>query len=556
MTSYALGLDYGTDSVRALLVDTLTGSEVASHVVYYPRWKKGLYCVAARDQFRQHPLDYLESLELVVRGLWDKVPEGTARQVVGIGFDTTGSTPIAVDEQGIALSLKPQFADNPNAMFILWKDHTAVKEAQEITATAGRADENYLKFEGGIYSSEWFWAKCLHVLREDPSVAEAAYLWVEHCDWMSAVLTGTTHPSKLRMGRCATGHKLMWHESWGGYPPNDFFVSVDPLLNGLRDKLPVETFTSDKVCGLLTEAWAEKLGLNPGTAVCFGAFDCHMGAVAANVKPGVLTKIMGTSTCDITVASYQDIGEKCIAGICGQVDGSVLPGFVGLEAGQSAFGDLYAWFRNLINWPLVNLLADSDLLDAISKTKLIQEIEDKTLIALSAEAAKLKIGEAGITALDWVNGRRTPDADQTVSMAIAGLKMGSQAPQIFRGLVEASAYGARAIIERFKSEGVAVNSVVAIGGISKKSDFVMQTCADVWNCPIEVLESEQSCALGAAIFASVAGGAYPDVESAQKVMASSLCKTYQPNPEAAAAYESLYQKYLTLGHFINAGKLK
>lgn len=556
MTSYALGLDYGTDSVRALLVDTQTGSEVASHVVYYPRWKKGLYSVAAKDQFRQHPLDYLESLELVTKGLWEKLPPGTAQQVIGIGFDTTGSTPIAVDEQGIALSLKPEFAENPNAMFVLWKDHTAVKEAQEITAAANKANENYLKYEGGIYSSEWFWAKCLHVMREDAAVASAAYLWVEHCDWISAVLTGTTHPSKLRMGRCATGHKLMWHESWGGYPPNSFFTGIDPLLNGLRDKLPAETFTSDQVCGLLTQAWADKLGLNAGTAVCFGAFDCHMGAVAANVKPGVLTKIMGTSTCDITVASYQDIGEKCIAGICGQVDGSVLPGLVGLEAGQSAFGDLYAWFRNLVNWPLVNLVADSKLLDQATQTKLIQEIEDKTLAALSTEAAKLKIGEAGITALDWVNGRRTPDADQTVSMAIAGLKMGSQAPQIFRGLVEASAYGARAIIERFKSEGVAIDSVVAIGGISKKSEFVMQTCADIWNCPIDVLESEQSCALGAAIFAAVAGGVYPNVASAQKVMASKLCKTYQPNAESAAAYEKLYQKYLTLGQFINAGNLK
>jgi len=553
MTSYALGLDYGSDSVRALLVDALTGAEVASNVVYYPRWKKGLYSVPAKDQFRQHPLDYLESLEQVVQGLWLQAPAGAAAQVVGIAFDTTGSTPVAVDSEGVALALKPEFAENPNAMFVLWKDHTAVKEAQEITAAANKASENYLKYEGGIYSSEWFWAKTLHVLRADTAVAKAAYLWVEHCDWMSAVLTGTTHPSKLRMGRCATGHKLMWHESWGGYPPNDFFAGIDPLLNGLRDKLPAETFTSDQTCGLLTADWATKLGLPVGTPVSFSAFDCHMGAVAAKVKPGVLTKIMGTSTCDITVASYEDIGDKCIRGICGQVDGSVTPGFVGLEAGQSAFGDLYAWFRNLVNWPVANVLSASALLDDITKAKLIEEIEDKTLVALSKAASELAIGEAGITALDWVNGRRTPDADQTVAMAIAGLKMGSNAPQVFRALVEATAYGARAIIERFKAEGVAINSVVAIGGISKKSDFVMQTCADVWNCPIEVLESEQSCALGAAIFAAVVGGVYPNVESAQKVMASIVCKTYQPNAQAAAAYEGLYQQYLKLAAFENAG---
>jgi L-ribulokinase len=552
MTTYALGLDYGTDSVRALLVNAITGKEVASHVVLYPRWSKGLYCVPAKDQFRQHPLDYLESLQQVMSGLWQKAPAGAAGQVVGLSFDTTGSTPVAVDREGVALALKPEFAENPNAMFVLWKDHTAIREAQEITAAANRAPTNYLGFMGGIYSSEWFWAKALRVVRADPQVAEAAYMWVEHCDWMSAVVTGTTHPSQLRMGRCATGHKLMWHESWGGYPPNDFFKAIDPKLDGLRDRLPAETFAADQICGQLSAEWADKLGLPVGTPVGFSAFDCHMGAVAAQVKPGVLTKIMGTSTCDITVASYADIADKSIRGICGQVDGSVLPGMVGLEAGQSAFGDLYAWFRNLVNWPVANVLQTSTLLDDATKTKLIAEIEDKTLAALGEAASKLQPGETGITALDWVNGRRTPDADQTVAMAITGLKMGSQAPQIFRALVEATAFGARAISERFKEEGVAVDSVVVIGGISKKSDFVMQVCADVWNCQIDVLESEQSCALGAAIFAAKVGGVYPDVASAQSAMASPVCKTYHPNARAAEIYEGLYQKYLQLGAVVQA----
>lgn len=551
MTSYALGLDYGSDSVRALLVNATTGEEVASTVVYYPRWGKGLFCAPAKDQFRQHPLDYTESLVEAVQSLWRKAPAGAAQQVVGLSFDTTGSTPVALNSDGVALALLPEFASNPNAMFVLWKDHTAVKEAQEITAAANVASENYLKYEGGIYSSEWYWAKALHVMRADPAVAKAAYLWVEHCDWISAVLTGTTHPTQLRMGRCATGHKLMWHVSWGGYPPDAFFAGIDPLLGGLRDRLPVDTFTADQLCGRLTEEWASKLGLPAGTPVGFGAFDCHMGAVAANVKPGVLTKIMGTSTCDITVASYADIGNKTVRGICGQVDGSVMPGLVGLEAGQSAFGDLYAWFRNLVNWPTANLLQRSTLIDEATKHKLIQEVEDHTLAALGVEAAKLAVGETGITALDWVNGRRTPDADQTVAMAIAGLKMGSQAPQVFRALVEATAFGARAIVERFKAEGIAINAVVVIGGISKKSDFVMQVCADVWNCPIDVLESEQSCALGAAIFAATVGGVYADVASAQAVMASPVCKTYVPNAEAAQAYEQLYVHYQHLGAYVN-----
>lgn len=553
MVSYALGLDYGSDSVRALLVNTATGEEVASSVVNYPRWAQGLYCEPARDQFRQHPLDYLESLEQVLASLWQQAPEGAADSVVGVSFDTTGSTPVAIDSAGVALALKPEFADNPNAMFVLWKDHTAVKEAAEFTQAASASEPNYLKYEGGIYSSEWYWSKALKVMRDDSAVKDAVYMWVEHCDWMTAVLTGTTHPSQLRMGRCATGHKVMWHASWGGYPPNDFFTGVDPILDGLVERLPAETFTADQSVGPLTSEWATKLGLPAGIPVGFSAFDCHMGAVAANVQPGVLTKVMGTSTCDITIADPAVLGDTCVKGICGQVDGSVIPGMIGLEAGQSAFGDLYAWFKNLINGPAKAIIEKSTALDADSKAALIAELEDKTLVELSRAASAIAPGQPGVTALDWVNGRRTPDADQTVAGAIAGLKMGSNAAAVFRALVEATAFGALAIIERFRAEGVAVTSVVAIGGISKKSDFVMQTCADVWNCPIDVLDSDQSCALGAAIFAATVGGAHDSVASAQKAMGSSVCKTYQPNTEAARTYSELYKKYQALGQFADGG---
>ncbi|MCH1931160.1 ribulokinase [Shewanella sp. A25] len=551
--SYALGLDYGSDSVRALLVDTQTGAEVATNVVYYPRWKKGLFCDPAKNQFRQHPLDYIESLIEVVQGLWAKAPQGAAQKVCGLSVDTTGSTPIAIDEAGTALALKPEFAENPNAMFLLWKDHSAILEAQQITAAANASSENYLKYEGGIYSSEWFWAKALYVLRHDSAVRDAAYSWVEHCDWITAIMTGTTHPNQFKAGRCAAGHKVMWHESWNGYPPNDFFVGIDPLLNGLRDRLPADTQTADKVCGTLTAEWAQNLGLSTDVIVSFGSFDCHAGAVGANVKPGVLTKVMGTSTCDITVASYEDIGDRCIKGICGQVDGSVLPGLIGLEAGQSAFGDLYAWFRDLTTWP-IKQINTSALFGEDVKAKLIEQLENETLAQLGKAAALIPVGETGITALDWVNGRRTPDADQSVAMAISGLTMGSHAPQVFKALVEATAYGARAIIERFKEEGVTIDHVVTIGGISKKSDFIMQTCADVWNCNIDVLESEQSCALGAAIYAATAAGVYPDVLSAQAAMASSVEKTYTPNPVNADKYQALYQDYLALGKYVDGAK--
>ena len=545
MVSYALGLDYGTASVRALLVDACTGQEVATATSYYPRWAKGHYCDVRKDAFRQHPLDYLESLQQVTEALWQSAPEGAAQKVVGLSFDTTGSTPIALDASGTALALRPEFADNPNAMFVLWKDHTAVEEAGEITDAASKAAVNYLKYEGGIYSSEWYWAKMLHVLREDAAVREQAYIWVEHCDWIAAVVTDTTHPKDFRMGRCAAGHKLMWHESWDGYPPNAFFVAIDPLLDGFRDRLPAKTFTADETVGELTPDWASKLGLPVGIPVGFSAFDCHMGAVAANVKPGVLTKIMGTSTCDITVATHEAIGATCVRGICGQVDGSVLPGYIGLEAGQSAFGDLYAWYKDLLNWPLTALAAETGL-----TPEQVSNIESRTLAALSAAAQRIPAGQTGICALDWVNGRRTPDASQKVTGAITGLKMGSGAPEVFRALVEATAFGARAIIERFREEGVDVDSVVAIGGISKKSDFVMQICADVWNCNIDVLESEQSCALGAAIFASVVGGAHPSVAEAQQAMGSKVCKTFSPDAQSAAVYDGLYRSYQRLGQLV------
>ncbi|MEW6998394.1 ribulokinase [Colwelliaceae bacterium BS250] len=555
MVNYAVGVDFGSDSVRALLVDANTGKEVATHVVNYPRWAKGLYCEAELDLFRQHPLDYLESTEQVFTELWRKAPEGANEHVVGLSFDTTGSTPIAVDENGQALALKPEFAENPNAMFVLWKDHTAIKEAAEFTEAAQVSAENYLKYEGGIYSSEWYWSKALHVMRADSNVAKAAYMWIEHCDWLPAVLTDTTHPNKFKMGRCAAGHKMMWHASWGGYPPNSFFTDVDPILDGFSERLPTETFCSDEIVGALTNEWANKLGLPEGIPVGFGAFDCHMGAVAANVKPGVLTKIMGTSTCDITVGTYEEVTDNYIAGICGQVDGSVLPGFVGLEAGQSAFGDLYAWYKTLVNGACNEIIKKSSLLDDKTKEALLNEIDSQTLITLDNKAKQLQPGQAGVTALDWVNGRRTPDADQSVCGAIEGLKMGSSTAEVYRALVEASAFGARAIIERFRRENISVNSVVAIGGISKKSEFIMQLCADVWGCPIDVLESEQTCALGAAIFAAKIGGVYDDIASAQEVMCSPVCKTYLPDSDASAIYDPLYKNYLSLGDYVN-GKVK
>lgn len=537
MTKYVIGLDYGSDSARAIVVDATNGTEMATSVKYYPRWMEGKYCDPSKNQYRQHPLDYLEVMEATVNEALSKCDASVARNVVGISFDTTGSTPALTNADGTPLAMLPEYAENPNAMFILWKDHTAVKEADEINELARKWDVDFTKYEGGIYSSEWVWAKVLHLLRIDSSLKDNAVSWVEYCDWLPAVLTGKTALKEIKRSRCAAGHKALWHPDWNGLPPEKFLVELGPELKGLRENLFDETYTSDEVFGNLTPEWAKKLGLSTDVVVGVSAFDAHMGAVGAEIGANTLVRIMGTSTCDIIVADEKEVGDKLIPGICGQVDGSVIPGRIGLEAGQSAFGDVYAWFKNVLAWPL-------QFIDDEEQAKLI---EDKIIPALSDEAAKIPIEESTIIATDWLNGRRTPDADQNVKGTITGLNLGSSAPRIFRALVEATAFGSKAIADRFVENGVKVDSVVAIGGVAKKSDFVMQTLADVMAMPIKVARSEQSVALGAAMFAAVAAGVYSNTEEAQKAMGQGFEKEYTPNLENVAVYAELYKKYLQLG---------
>jgi len=552
---YVLGLDYGSDSARAVLVDAATGDEIATSVKHYPRWIEGKYCDPARDQYRQHPLDYIEVMEYIVKDTLKKAGPGFAEKVVGISFDTTGSTQVFVNEEGTPLALLPEFAENPNAMFVLWKDHTAVKEAAEINELARKWKIDYTKYEGGIYSSEWVWAKVLHVLRSDEKVRKAAYSWIEHCDWMPALITGRVKPGEVIRSRCSAGHKAMWHESWGGLPEEEFLTALDPLLAGYRDRLYKDTYTADVRVGNLTPEWAERLGLTTRVAVGVGAFDCHMGAVGGGVTPNVLARAIGTSTCDIMIAPYDQIGDKLIAGICGQVDGSVIPGYVGLEAGQSGFGDIYAWFKRVISWPLENILADTTIVDAETRAKLIEETEDKIIPKLSEAAMKIPVEESTVIAVDWMNGRRTPDASQEVTGSIAGLKLGSDAPRIFRALVEATAFGSKAIVDRFAREGVRIDGVIGLGGVAKKSPFVMQTLADVLNMPIKVARTVETCAVGAAMFATVAAGVHSNVEEAQKAMAKGFEKEYTPNPANVKAYAEIYEKYVKLGAFTEREKI-
>jgi L-ribulokinase len=547
---YTIGLDYGTDSVRSLIVNTQTGEEVAGAVFEYPRWKKGLYCSAPENRFRQHPLDYLEGLEYTIVEALKQAPGEVAENVVGISVDTTGSTPVAVDEWGVPLALTSGYEENPNAMFVLWKDHTAVREAEEINQLAKKWDVDYTQFEGGVYSSEWFWAKLLHVIREDVAVYRAAFSWVEHCDWIPALLTGNTHPKTLKRSRCAAGHKAMWHEAFGGLPSEEFLVALDPALAGLRTRLYKETYTCDVAAGHLSEEWAKKLGLSTQVVVGVGAFDAHLGAVGAEIEPYYDSKVMGTSTCDMLIAPMEEVGDKLVKGICGQVDGSIVPGMLGLEAGQSAFGDIYAWFKQVITWPLENILAESTLLDKQTKEQLIRETSERIIEKLSNEASKIPIGESEILALDWMNGRRTPDANQNLKGALAGLNLGSDAPRIFRALVEATAFGSKAINDRFIEEGIRIDGVIALGGVAKKSPFVMQVVADVLDRPIKIARSEQACALGSAMAAAVAAGIHPTFAEAQKKMGGGFETEYHPIPENVGKYKVLYEKYKKFGKFI------
>lgn len=546
---YVIGLDYGSDSCRAVIVNVATGEEIASAVKYYPRWMEGKYCNPLKNQYRQHPLDYMESLETTVKEALAKCPAGTAEKVVGMAFDTTGSTPVLTDKYGTPLALLPEFTENPNAMFVLWKDHTAIKEAAEINELAKRWGIDYTAYEGGIYSSEWVWAKMAHILREDEQVSKVAYSWIEHCDWLPALITGKTKPEEVCRSRCSAGHKAMWLEKWGGLPSEEFLTTLEPKLTGFRSHLFEKTYTSDTKVGTLTKEWADKLGLPLNVSVAVGAFDCHMGAVGAEITPRTFVRVIGTSTCDIMVSSYEEMGDKLIPGICGQVDGSVIPGMIGLEAGQSGFGDIYAWFKRVLAWPLENILSRSTLIDKETKTKLIEETADKIIPVLSEEAAKVPVCESTILAVDWMNGRRTPDANQLVKGTITGLNLASSAPLIFRALVEATAFGSKAIIDRFLENGIKIESVIGIGGISLKSPFVMQTLADVLNMPIKVAKAEQACAFGASMFAAVAAGIYTKVEEAQQAMGQGFAKEYQPNHENHQTYLALYEKYRKLGNF-------
>lgn len=551
--SYVIGIDYGTDSVRSVLVEVATGLEVSSSVFYYPRWKEKLYCDNILNQFRQHPADYLEGLEVTIKeclllsGITD-----IGEKVTAISVDTTGSTPIAVNEQGVPLAMLSEFKDNPNAMFILWKDHTALKEAQELNEHVRNFSPNYLKYVGGIYSSEWYWAKLLHILRKDEKVRNSIYTWVEHCDYIPFVLTGGTHADDIKRSVCAAGHKALYADEFDGLPPESFFTSWDPLLKPIVKNSFSKVYNSAESAGTISSEWADKLGLNPNVLIGIGAFDCHMGAVGGQIEPYFLSKIMGTSTCDILVVPKDTIGSTLVKGICGQVNDSVIPGMVGLEAGQSAFGDAYAWFKQLLSWPIDTLLEETNVISSESVTILQEEIKGKLLARLNIQASEISVEEDLEYALDWFNGRRTPDANHQLKGLIGGIGLGSDAVRLFRAIAEATCFGAKNIVNRFVSEGIPIKGLIAMGGVAQKSTFIMQMMADVLNRPIKIHKTEQTCAIGAAMFAATVAGHYSTVEEAMQKMGQGFEIVYEPDITKVPIYEKRFQRYIELGAFMES----
>jgi len=527
-TQYTIGLDYGTNSVRALIVNVDNGAEVATAVWGYSHGTAGVILSRDPNLARQHPADYLTGAEITIKqalATAKKTVKGfKPEQVIGIGVDTTGSTPLPVDANGQPLVFQKKFANNPAAMAWLWKDHTGIAEAAEITALAKKIRPQYLAKCGGTYSSEWFFSKILKCLRSSPEVFDAAHSWIELSDFVPAALTDTLHPDKFVAGICAAGHKAMYNAKWGGYPDKTFLSKLDPELGALRDHLPKRVLAVDSAVGTLTAEWARRTGLSAGIPVTVGAFDAHTGAIGAGVKPGTLVKIIGTSTCDISVrvntAKLADI-----PGVCGIVDGSVVPGYFGIEAGQSAVGDMFNWLVNYIQ----------------PGGKVAGSHEELTKGAL-----KLQPGESGLLALDWNNGNRTVLVDQQLTGLLVGQTLYTAPAEVYRALIEATAYGALTIINRYEEYGVKISEVVNCGGIAEKSPLVMQTYADITGRPMKISRSAQTCALGSAIAATVVAGAHKDFATAQKKMTGLKPTVYKPNPKAHAVYKELYALYKQL----------
>jgi len=543
-----IGLDYGTDSVRALLVDAVTGREIDSEVALYPRWNRGLYSDPRVARFRQHPKDYLEALRAAVGAVARRHP-AEAAAVRALSVDTTASTPCLTDGRGVPLALQEKYAENPDAMFVLWKDHTGQAESEEINALCARSRINYARHSGNCYSAECFWSKVLHLLRGDAELRRDARSVVELCDWIPAVLTGCPDAASVRMSHCVCGSKLMWAEEWGGYPPEEFFSELDPVLLPVLRNLPAVNYGCDVAAGRLTEEWAARLGLPAGIPVGVGCIDSHSGAVGAGVRCGTVVLNLGTSACYMAVMPPEEIGDRVVEGIFGQVDGSILPRMIGFESGLSAFGDVYAWFKRLLCWPLREILAHTELVDAPTRERLIAETESGIMEALTRGAAALTPRIDAPLATDWLNGRRSPFPDSALTATLTGLDLSTSAPEIYYAFAEATAFATKYILDHMRDSGVRIERLVGVGGIAQKSPFVMQLLADTMGMRIDVSDCKQAGAMGAVVHAAAVAGLYPSVTEAQEALCAPSSRSYEPDASRAELLSKRYARYRAVGAF-------
>ena len=547
MRSLVAGADFGTDSVRVVVIDALTGEKAATAVAYYPRWQKQMYCDAAANQFRQHPLDYIESFTECMR---EAMARTGARKgdLRAIAIDTTGSTPCPVDRSCTPLALLDGFRDDPDAMFHLWKDHTAVEEAKEINHDFSTAKMDYTMYQG-IYSSEWYWAKILRTVRNNERVRLAAWTWLEHSDWLPALLMGITDPDKLYRGSTGAGHKALWNSHFGGLPDRECLGSMDPYLALIYDRYNSVPKPAGTRLGVIAREWAEKLDVPEDTIIGGGSFDAHAGAVGAGVRPGTMVKVVGTSAVDMLVEDKERLEGKDLRAYCGLAEDSIVPGYIGIEASQAAFGDVYTWFGSLLMWPLNELVPGSGIVPPDIAEKLLEDVRGRIIRELERKAEQ--IGDVDLTALDWFNGRRYPFLNEDAKAAISGLSLGSTAPEIYKALAEATVFGSRRVFEGYIENGINIERIIMTGGIAKKSPFIMQMMADVLERPVMVSHEEQVPALGAAIYAAVAAGFYPDVIAAQDALCEPYRESYLPDAERSKKYLEKYQEYRALGGFID-----
>lgn len=541
-TAYVIGIDYGSDSARAIVADTASGSILSQGVAYYPRWKRGLYQHPVQAIFRQHPQDYLDALEECVKTALSALSESQIARIVGIGIDTTGSTPAPVDRDGVPLAMKPEFADCEDAMFHLWKDHAAQAEAQELDALFRTGGSRDYTVHQGTYSAEWFWAKILRTVRRNPAVRSAAWTWVEHCDWMIGLLTGNTNPETMYHSACAAGHKALWHSDWKGLPEDSVLEQADSYLCLVKARYGRAPEPAMLRAGSLCPEWARRLGLPAGIAVSGSSFDAHAGAVGAGIRPGTMVCTIGTSAVDMVVAKAETLSGDALRRFGGKAENSILPGYIGIETGQAAFGDIFAWYKRLLLWPVTRAAAE---LPPEAGEALAARLDSELLRLLETEAQKRE-GTDFPTSLDWFNGRRYPDTDDLQRAAISGLSLGTDAVDLYRGIVFGAVSGLRRIVSGFLQAGIKIEELVAVGGISKKSAYIMQLIADMLNLRLSILDADQTCAIGAAMYAAMAAGIYTVPEEMAEKMAARTIRTFYPDAARHDAYEEPYQRYLQL----------